>query len=109
LALRNELMLAYKYMFFVTDVFVKRYRECDWTILDCFMKSLPEIELLCDRMEEFLMNKYFRGKGPSKKIYFPEEKIREICYYLKQSKNEKPAHELGKTADSEKYSQFQQH
>jgi len=42
-AIRNELLLGYKYMFFVIDVFIRRYKECDWTILDCFMKSLPEI------------------------------------------------------------------
>lgn len=36
-------------------------------------------------MEEALLNKYFRGKGPSPKIYFKEEEIAEITYYLKQS------------------------
>lgn len=32
------------------------------------------------------MNKYFRGKGPAKKIYFKEEEINEINYYIHSCK-----------------------
>lgn len=37
------------------------------------MKTVPEIEILCDKMEEALLNKYFKGRGPALKIYFKEE------------------------------------
>lgn len=36
------------------------------------MQTVSAIELYCDRVEEFTMNKYFKGKGPNKKIYFRE-------------------------------------
>lgn len=31
-----------------------------------------------------MLNKYFRGRGPSPKIYVKEEEVAEIAYYLKQ-------------------------
>lgn len=31
------------------------------------------------------MNKYFKGRGPSTKIYFKEEEVAEIGYYIQKS------------------------
>jgi hypothetical protein len=64
------------------------------------MKTLPEIELLCDRMEEVMLNKYFRGKGPTQKIYFKVEEAEEITYYIhRQTIYRKDSSEELNTAD----------
>jgi hypothetical protein len=80
--LREELLLGYGYLRLLVDYFLANYTTIDALTLDCFMHSLPEIELLCDRVEEFLMNKYFKGRAPPRKIYFQQDKIDEIAYYL---------------------------
>jgi hypothetical protein len=36
-------------------------------------------------MEELLLNKYFKGRGPSPKIYFKEEEVAQITYHIRQS------------------------
>lgn len=46
------------------------------------MSVTPEIELYCDKAEEFIMNKYFKGKTLSNKIYLKEDVIQEISYFL---------------------------
>ena len=46
------------------------------------MLTIPEIELICDKMEDLLLNKYFKGKPIKGKIYFKEEKVLEIKYFL---------------------------
>lgn len=69
--------------------FKNSYKKYDGCELECFMQTVSAIELYCDRVEEFTMNKYFKGKGPSKKIYFREEELEEISYYLHQLKTAK--------------------
>jgi len=68
-----------------------------------FNSIIPEVELLCDQMEEFMVSKYFKGKGMSKKIYFLDDKIQEMNYYLHRDpkvNNEKQNNEKFDTADS---------
>lgn len=67
--------MLYGYLKHLIDHIIEFYQQCDLVDLGCFIKTLPEIELVADKIEDFLMNKYFRGKGPSKKIYFNEEQI----------------------------------
>lgn len=43
--------------------------------MDCFISVLPEIELITDRLEDFIMNKYFKGKSLGRKIGLKEEDI----------------------------------
>ncbi len=33
-------------------------------------------------MEQYIVSKYYKGKGIGKKLYFQEEKIKEIQFYL---------------------------
>lgn len=39
------------------------------------MNTMPEIELTCDKIEDLLLNKYFKGKPIKGKIYLREEKV----------------------------------
>ena len=68
----------------LTSQFLIGYRSMEAGKLECIVGSIPAIELLCDRVEEVLMNKYFKGKPPSRKIYFKEEDILEMKYFLGQ-------------------------
>ena len=43
---------------------------------------MPELELLCDKIEDLLVNKYLKGKKINTKIEFKEERIAEVLYYL---------------------------
>lgn len=79
---------------------MSEYRTMEREDVYCFLNSIPEVELLCDELDEFVMNKYFKGKSPSKKIYFKEEDINEILYYL-QMNGDKKEEEMVKTAESE--------
>lgn len=36
-------------------------------------------------MESFITNKYFKGKNPNRKVYFKEEILQEMQYYLAES------------------------
>jgi hypothetical protein len=68
-------MEGYNYMKFICDRFLRLHKELDFLIIDTLYKIIPEIELLCDQMEEFMINKYFKAKSLSKKIYFKQEDI----------------------------------
>lgn len=85
--LSDHLKIIYDYIRLIVHRFVKEHKEIDIGQLKCFMKTLPEIELFCDKMEELLLNKYFKGKGPSPKIYFNEEEVAEIHYQIKKKEN----------------------
>lgn len=86
-SVNEHLLFSYEYIRFICLQVLKSYKAYTLSDLQCFMKTLPEIELLCDRMEEVMLNKYFRGKGPSQKIYFKVEEAEEINYYIKQQTN----------------------
>jgi hypothetical protein len=63
---------------------------------------VPEIELLCDQMESFITNKYFKGKNPNRKVYFSEETLQEMEYYLAESMAEgKKEEDFIRTADDD--------
>lgn len=64
------------------------YKSKDPNVLECFVVSVPEIELLCDQMEAMITNKYYKGKNPNKKVYFSEETLQEIDYYCKEMQKE---------------------
>ncbi len=74
--------MVYSYMKMIIDEILVNYRGFDVAQLKCFMKTIPEIELTCDKMEDLLLNKYFKGKAIKAKTYFKEEKVQEICYFL---------------------------
>ena len=49
----------------------------------CFLKVLPEIELVCDKIEDLLSNKYLKGKRANVKLELKEELVAEIDYYIR--------------------------
>lgn len=83
----------------------KNYGSCE---LECFMQTVSAIELYCDRVEEFTMNKYFKGKGPNKKIYFREEELGEISYYLQQARTARTEESSPTKDEEEDFGAFQQ-
>lgn len=71
-------------------------------LLECFMDSVPEIELLCDQMESMITNKYYKGKIPNKKVYFSEEMLQEMEYYrLGMKSSGKIEEDFIRTADDD--------
>jgi hypothetical protein len=77
--------------------------------LDCFLKTIPEIELYCDKIEEFMQNKYFKGKGAAKKIYFRYEEIDEMVYHLKSMQQpEVKTDDFVQSTDEEDFGEYQQ-
>ena len=40
------------------------------------------MELICDKIEDLLVNKYIKGKKVNAKIEFKEENVAELEYYL---------------------------
>jgi hypothetical protein len=57
-------------MKYICDRFMRLYEHIDIRIISLFNSVIPEIELLCDEIEEYVVSKYYRGKGMGKKIYF---------------------------------------
>lgn len=105
-------MLIYNYLRGITSCFIKEHQSSPFEDLKCFIKTLPEIELLCDKMEELLLNKYFKGRGPSSKIYFQEEEIAEITFYIAHlehslSKNGSYLEEAN-TAEDDEFGEYQE-
>jgi hypothetical protein len=99
---RAEVLLGYLHVKRITDDFLENYRSKEGEVLACFMDSIPEIELLCDQMEAFITNKYFRGKSPNKKLYFSEEVLQEIVYYLASiQEGSKKEEDFIRTADDD--------
>jgi hypothetical protein len=53
-------------------------------------------------MESLITNKYFRGKNPNKKVYFNEETLQEMEYYLSEAMAEgKKEEDFIRTADED--------
>ena len=48
-----------------------------------FLDAVAEIELLADRVEDFLMNKYFGKEKVDKRIYVWPEEVAKIQYFIK--------------------------
>lgn len=84
----GEIVKVYEYIKYLTDQIFVNYREHSLNDLQCFIDYLPELELLCDRIEDLIVNKYLRGKKIKVKIDFKEEKIAELQYYLIESQKE---------------------
>ena len=48
-----------------------------------------------------MLNKYFKGRGPTLKIYFREEQVEEISYSIKQVARSPKDGDSVKTAEDE--------
>ena len=77
-----ELVILYSYLNFLTEQIMHQYKAYNPIDLKCFLDSIPEMETICDRIEDLLVNKYLRGKKVSSKIEFKEESVAELKYYL---------------------------
>jgi hypothetical protein len=55
------------------DDYMLHYEQHNINDAHCFFETIPEIELLVDKMDDFLVNKYFKGSAPSLNIYIKEE------------------------------------
>ena len=98
-------------MRYICGHFMKSYMNISPEILDMFCSTVPNFELLCDQMEDFFLNKYYRSEKLGKRLYFKEETIQELRYYLKMEREragrelkEKGEEEMAETADSETFS-----
>ena len=67
-----------------------------------FLDTTPEVEVLCDQMEDFFLNKHFKNEKLGKRLYFREEDIQELRYYLGQDGQfgKEKEEDLVRTADS---------
>lgn len=91
-------------MRYICDRFTKLYPHIEISIIRSFYSIIPEIELLCDEMEEYVVSKYYKGKGIGKKLYFQEEKIKEIQFYLENQQylvSQEKEGEMFDTAESD--------
>ena len=68
-----ELVNVYGYLRRMVKQIFEHYREYSRSDLRCFLKVLPEIEMVCDKIEDVLSNKYIKGKKPSSKLELKEE------------------------------------
>lgn len=105
------MLLGYSAMKKVVDELVGNYRLKQLEVVRCFVASVPEIELLCDQMENFITNKYYKGNNPNKKVYFKVEALQEIEHYIAgataataTAKEEKQEEDFIRTADSDFFS-----
>lgn len=64
----GELVKLYSYIRYLCDQILRQYRVYNPKDLKCFLQSLPELELLCDKIEDLLVNKYLKGKKIAAKI-----------------------------------------
>lgn len=46
------------------------YQRMDRKELQVFLKAIPELEIMTDKLEDFLMCKYFDGDKLQKQLYF---------------------------------------
>ena len=80
--MRSELFLGYTYMRYICGYFIESYERVDVGLLEFFLSVVPELEKLCDQMEDFFLNKYYKSEKLGKRLYFNEDKIQELKYYL---------------------------
>lgn len=66
----------------ICNRFITAYDHIDREILISFNSIICEIEILIDSVDEFLLNKYYKEKSMGVKLYFKEEQIQELTFYL---------------------------
>jgi hypothetical protein len=54
------------------------------TLLAVFLGAVSEIELMADRIEDFLMNKYFAKAKVDKRLEFKAEEVAKLDYHIRQ-------------------------
>ena len=82
--LSSELVDVYSYLYYLINKVMSNYRLCSKADLRCFLKVIPEMETICDRTEDLLVNKYMKGKKVRQKVEFTEEVVAEISFYLEE-------------------------
>ena len=80
--LSSELVDLYSYLYYLISKVMNNYKLCSRAELTCFLQVIPEMETVCDRMEDLLVNKYTKGKKIRQKVEFTEEVVAEMSFHL---------------------------
>lgn len=75
---KDEMMMLYGYMVKIVESLFKSFYDIEAGQLRMFLDVIPELEILADRIDEFLLNKYFDGEKPKRDLYFKLEEIAKI-------------------------------
>ena len=59
--MRSDLFLGYTYMRYICNYFMNSYTKISSSTLVFFTNIIPDLEILCDQMEDFFLNKYYRS------------------------------------------------
>lgn len=79
-------------------------------IIGSFVDVMPDLEVLCDQMEEFFLNKHFNEEKMGRRLYFKEEDIQKLRYHLahqnhiRSKDNDDNEQDMMFTADSDFFS-----
>jgi hypothetical protein len=88
----------------ICNHFLTAYTSIPLGTLEFFLAIVPEVELLCDQLEDYFLNKYFRCQEMGRRLYFKEEQLMELRWHIVKEKGEereKKAEEMLRTSDSE--------
>jgi hypothetical protein len=66
----SEFLLLYEYMRNIVNRMFMEFKEVEPKELKVFLDAIPEIELMTDKLEEFLNCKYFDGTKLQSQVYF---------------------------------------
>ena len=80
--LSSELVNLYSYLYYLISKVMNNYKLCSRVDLVCFLQVIPEMETVCDRTEDLLVNKYMKGKKIRQKVEFTEEVVAEMSFHL---------------------------
>lgn len=68
--LSSEFLILYDYMRSIVNRMFTEFKEVDARELKVFLDAIPEIELMTDKLEDFLNCKYFDGMKLQLQVYF---------------------------------------
>jgi hypothetical protein len=80
--MRGELGMGYNYLKYISNHFLTSYQQIDPSLVTYFTDMIKDIELLCDQLEDLFLNKYFKSEKMGKRLYFKEEDVQELRYFL---------------------------
>ena len=78
-----ELMMIYDYLRRAIHKIFAHCEEVKVERLRVFLEIIGEVELLADKMEDFLMNKYFGKSKIDNRLYIFAEEVAKLEYYLR--------------------------
>ena len=73
----------------ICHFFISAQEKISIETLEYFGDMIGELEILCDSMEDFFLNKHFKSDKMGKRLYFKEEEVQQLKYCLDQRRNKK--------------------